>query len=88
MGNVNYHDRFQMDGEASNQRKLVVPESTDGAVTLKIQKEDHTYVIRYFPGQEDNVIDHIGGMGGEGRPFTFLETAKLTFEVVRRAASC
>jgi len=52
-----------------------------------LEKPGRTYVFRYTPGSEDQVVDEFGRMAEDsGSGFDWLDAAQMSFEVTRAVA--
>ena len=55
--------------------------------TVILEKPGRTYVFRYTPGCEDQVVDEFGRMAEDTHSgFDWLDAAQMSFEVTRTVA--
>jgi hypothetical protein len=55
--------------------------------SLQIQKNDHLYVFRYAPGNEDELVDELIRLAEDDlSPIDWLDAATLSFQVTHQAA--
>lgn len=56
--------------------------------TLSLVKSGHTYVFRYAPGCEDEIVDAIMSLAErEETPVDWLDAATLSFQITQYAAA-
>jgi hypothetical protein len=52
-----------------------------------LAKSGHTYVFRYSPGCEDDIVDAIMGLAEDDQsPVDWLDAATLSFQITQNAA--
>ena len=55
--------------------------------TLSLSKGGHTYVFRYSPGCEDDIVDAVMALAEDDEsPVDWLDAATLSFQVTQNAA--
>ncbi len=55
---------------------------------VQVTKDDHTYVLRYTPGCEDDVVEYLVAKAEDDScRLDWLDAATLSFQVTHHAAS-